>query len=283
MSGNNNSSRCALGCNIKGNILTACAGLCGKEIHPTCAGINLNWCRTREFDEFMIFKCQDCRQDERKNISSSLKKLSEFQGECMEVIRQLAHKINGYELQVKSLVDHIDKLPNSISDNNKAAALKNTETTNLQLKLTNLDAKVADLADKCGAFGNVVSTSKKKKSKTKKVGVKLFKTANRPSTPPVEIPPATKHKYRWIHVSNLATNTTCEAVKELVLNTGQTSVAVVNCLVKKTSNVHQLSSLSFKVGVEEIAFIYIMNQTAIEVWPPGVGLREFIFPKRVKR
>lgn len=138
-----NNNRCIASCGVRSDVLASCVGLCGREIHPTCAGMSTNWCRTRAFDEFLVFKCEECRNDEWRNIANSFAKLADLQNSLVEVMKVFSSKTQGLETRIKSLEDFTEQ--NAASQNETFASFK-TSQLRIQNELKNIQSTLSFLS-----------------------------------------------------------------------------------------------------------------------------------------
>lgn len=137
-------SRCVLECGRRDSHIIQCIGLCGAEIHPACAGISNNWLRLNEPDEFLVFKCQKCRDENWRDVSSAMKQMGEFQSSCMDILQTIAKRMKEMDTQFCTVVDHIDDMSKSICDL-EANILQGTKKASMQSTLSTLKLHVADL------------------------------------------------------------------------------------------------------------------------------------------
>lgn len=309
-------NRCIAECGVRSDVLASGIGLCGKEVHPTCAGMSNNWCRTREFDEFFQFKCEDCRGNEWRNISLSFQKLADLQSSIVEVMKAFSAKLEKVNANMESIKFYIDdeikatnasvvnakashtaivqelKAVNSvlstlkdISSNNASMDSTANIATALNQKLDQLKLDISKtLVDEIQFYG---SNSKPKKIRRERKKNKKVEATNKAVTvgdqcQPAVLPENPKIEWKFLHVSNLSPTTTTIQLREFIdENFPITSYLVINSLLKKEKKRCRdgIDSVAFKVGLpkQEVHFLKILSS-----WPEGVKVRPFYLQNRWK-
>lgn len=158
-------SRCVRLCNDFKGPFMECIGSCGLKIHPRCAGMKRNL--VGDFDEFLVFHCQNCREMSNSDVHSQLSSLNECVEDNAFAIKDLTNKINRYNELLKSSTEHIDDRILFLGNSFDSFASRSSSGQNLT-HLYNRLKTIESLEDKIDSLSlDIRSTNDKRLSESR--------------------------------------------------------------------------------------------------------------------